>query len=46
VDLTRLYGLAWPGDDAASARIMFIGIAALASAAPATMNISGLVLSR
>jgi hypothetical protein len=46
VDLTRLYGLAWPSDDTASVRVMFIGIAALGSATPATMNISGLVLSR
>ncbi len=46
VDLTRLYHLAWPGDDASAAKILFIGIAALGSVAPATMNLSGLVLSR
>lgn len=46
VDLTGLYRMAWPGDDVSATRIVFIGIAAVGGAVPATANISGLVLSR
>lgn len=46
VDLAQVYRQAWPGDDAAAARIMFVGVAAVGGEAPAAANISGIVLSR
>jgi len=46
VDLAQLYREAWPGDDPATARIMFVGLAAVGSEAPASAHLSGIVLSR
>jgi hypothetical protein len=46
VDLAEVYRQAWPGDDAAAAKVMFVGVAAVGGEAPAAANISGIVLSR
>jgi hypothetical protein len=46
VDLAQVYRQAWPGDDAAAAKVMFVGVAAVGGEAPAAANISGIVLSR
>jgi len=46
VDLARIYGEAWPGDDPAKAKIVFIGLAALGGGPPAMADVSGLRLSR
>ncbi len=46
VDLAQVYRQAWPGDDAAAAKIMFVGVAAVGGEAPGVANISGIVLSR
>lgn len=46
VDLSRLYRRAWPDDDLVSVKIAFVGIVSLASQAPASASVSGLVLSR
>ncbi len=46
VDLAQVYRQAWPGDDAAAAKVMFVGIAAVGGEVPGTANISGIVLSR
>jgi len=45
-DLAEVYRQAWPGDDVAAAKIMFVGVAAVGGDAPAAANISGIVLSR
>lgn len=46
VDLAQVYRQAWPGDDVAAAKIMFVGVAAVGGDAPAAAHISGIVLSR
>lgn len=46
VDLAHLYRQAWPDDDPAAARIMFVGVAAVGSETPASADLSGIVLSR
>lgn len=46
VDLAQIYRQAWPDDDVSRVKIMFIGIAAVGSEAPAAASFSGLVLSR
>jgi hypothetical protein len=46
VDLAQVYRQAWPMDDPSAAKIMFVGIAAVGSDAPASANVSGIVLSR
>ena len=46
VDLAEVYRQAWPGDDVAAARIMFVGIAAVGGEVAASANLSGIVLSR
>lgn len=46
VDLSDIYRRSWPGDDAANARITFIGVAASAGRPPSPAYLSGIRLSR
>jgi len=46
VDLTEVYRKAWPGDDPAAAKIVFVGVAAVGGNVPASASVSGIVLSR
>lgn len=46
VDLSDIYRRAWPGDDAANTRIMFIGIASAAGKRASPAYLSGIRLSR
>ncbi len=46
VDLSALYGRAWPGDDIGRAQVVFIGVAARRTARPVAGYFSGIVLSR
>jgi len=46
VDVSTLYRQIWPEDNRANARIVFIGIAAVAGSATAPAHISGITLSR
>ncbi len=46
VDLAQLYAGTWPDDDLASARLMFIGIAATANPGHAIAHVAGVQLSR
>ncbi len=46
VDLSDIYRRAWPGDDAANTRIMFIGFAAAAGKRVSPAYLSGIRLSR
>ena len=46
VDLSQLYARVWPGDDAARASVVFIGVAAAGGRKPTPAHVSGIVLSR
>lgn len=46
VDLAQLYTGAWPEDDLAAARLMFIGVAAVAAPRTAIAHVAGVQLSR
>jgi hypothetical protein len=46
IDLAQIYRQAWPSDDPLAAKIIFVGIAAVGGNAPASANLSGIVLSR
>ncbi|MSO92889.1 MAG: DUF3047 domain-containing protein [Rhodospirillales bacterium] len=46
VDLAQLYAGAWPEDDPSTARLMFIGVAVVASPKTAVAHVAGVQLSR
>jgi hypothetical protein len=46
LDLASLYSQAWPQDDSANVRIVFVGLAAEGSRQPSEADISGIQLSR